>query len=141
LFDRDRTLWAGYLLQTPSGNTFFAGDTAAGPHFKQIKARFGPSRVALLPIGPIAPDFVMRPVHTNPLDAVQGLLESGSEVGIPIHYGCFDLGLDERMTPIKLLNQALIDQGVAPERFRVLTPGSSRSFTGKPDRKPVNSDH
>ncbi len=128
LFDRDQTLWAGYVLKTPSGNTFFAGDTAAGPHFKQVKERLGPARVALIPIGPIAPGFVMRPVHTTPSDAVHALLESGSAMAIPIHYGCFDLGLDERQTPLRRLAKALQDLAVDAKRFAPLPPGHSRRF-------------
>ena len=46
LFDRDGTLWLGYLLRGPAGTTFFAGDTGAGPHFAEIRRRYGSPRLA-----------------------------------------------------------------------------------------------
>ena len=39
-FDRNRTLWGGYVLSGPAGNLFFAGDTGMGPHFDEIRRHF-----------------------------------------------------------------------------------------------------
>ena len=42
LFDRNKTLWGGFVIETPSGPIYYAGDTGAGPHFETIRRRFGP---------------------------------------------------------------------------------------------------
>ncbi|HLI84125.1 MAG TPA: MBL fold metallo-hydrolase [Bryobacteraceae bacterium] len=63
LFDRNRTLWCGYVIEAAHQTIYFAGDTGFGPHFAQIRERFGPPRLALLPIGASEPRWFMAPVH------------------------------------------------------------------------------
>jgi len=41
VFDRNRTLWCGYVMETGGRIVYFAGDTAFGDHFAQIRQRFG----------------------------------------------------------------------------------------------------
>ena len=55
LWDRNKTLWGGFVISGPSGNVFYSGDTGYGPHFQEIARRFSPIRVALLPIAPFRP--------------------------------------------------------------------------------------
>jgi L-ascorbate metabolism protein UlaG (beta-lactamase superfamily) len=44
MFDRDATLWCGYVLLHPKGNIYFAGDTGYGPIFTPIGEQYGPMR-------------------------------------------------------------------------------------------------
>src|ERR1700689_5508380 len=37
IFDRNRTLWCGYVIETAGRIVYFAGDTALGGHFAQIR--------------------------------------------------------------------------------------------------------
>ena len=62
-FDRNKTLWGGFVLETPAGAVYFAGDTGAGPHIATIGERFGPMTLSLLPIGAYLPRWFMAPVH------------------------------------------------------------------------------
>ena len=41
LFDRNRTLWCGYVCEAADRVVYFAGDTAFGNHFAHIRERFG----------------------------------------------------------------------------------------------------
>ncbi len=63
LFDRNRTVWCGYVIESREGLIYFAGDTAIGNHFGMIHKKFGPPRLALLPIGAYEPRWMMAPVH------------------------------------------------------------------------------
>jgi len=36
IYDRNKTLWCGYVIECPDRFVYFAGDTALGSHFAQI---------------------------------------------------------------------------------------------------------
>jgi L-ascorbate metabolism protein UlaG (beta-lactamase superfamily) len=82
LFDRDRTLWCGFVVEGPSGRVYYAGDTGWGPHFAEVRARFGPVRLALLPIGAYRPRWFMKPVHVDPFEAVAAALARLRDEGV-----------------------------------------------------------
>lgn len=117
LFDRDRTLWCGYALHTPSGTLFFAGDSGYAGHFGRIRERLGAPRLALLPIGAYEPRWLMCPVHMNPEEALHAhaALAAGTSMGI--HYGTFQLtdeGMDE---PPSTLARARAEAGLHESVF------------------------
>jgi L-ascorbate metabolism protein UlaG (beta-lactamase superfamily) len=119
--DRDANLWCGFVLETPGATVYFAGDTGWGEHFAEIRKRFGPPRVALLPIGAFRPEWFMCAVHISPADAVRAAAALGAKLSIPMHYGTFDLGDDGQDEPVRALDEALAH---APQvRFAVLPPG------------------
>jgi L-ascorbate metabolism protein UlaG (beta-lactamase superfamily) len=106
-FDRNRTLWCGWVLESPSGNIYFAGDTGFGEFFHAIRERFAPLRLALLPIGAYEPEWFMGPVHMTPEQAVETfrILQAATAVGI--HYGTFALADDGYADPPQRLREAL----------------------------------
>ena len=122
IFDRDKTLWCGYVISTENGIIYFAGDTAFGDHFFRIHERFGSPRLALLPIGAYEPRWFMSPVHMAPEDAVRahGILDSGTSIAI--HHGTFQLG-DEGVDTAKRLQASC-----APDSFLILENGQSVSI-------------
>jgi L-ascorbate metabolism protein UlaG (beta-lactamase superfamily) len=119
-FDRDATLWCGYVVEGPSGRIYFAGDTGFGPHFEEIGKRFDPLRLALLPIAAYRPRWFMHPVHMAPDEAVaaHGLLRAKQSMAI--HFGTFCLGDDGQEEPAAELRRALAGKGgfVVPEEGR-----------------------
>ncbi|MBM4378521.1 MAG: MBL fold metallo-hydrolase, partial [Deltaproteobacteria bacterium] len=74
LLDGAGTLWLGYVLESAAGAAFFAGDTAYTAHFEAVRHRFGPPRLAVLPIGAFRPEPVMSAVHMSPEQALQAHL-------------------------------------------------------------------
>jgi L-ascorbate metabolism protein UlaG (beta-lactamase superfamily) len=127
LRDRNRTLWAGYIIESPAGTIFFAGDTAYGPHFAEIAARFPKIRLALIPIGAYRPQWFMGPVHISPSDAVRAHKEVGAATSIGIHFGTFRLADDGEDEPVAELQRAL-DQEKERLRFWTLDPGEARDI-------------
>lgn len=101
ILDRNKTLWCGYVIECGGRIIYFAGDTAFGAHFAQIRDRFGPPRVSLLPIGAYEPRWVMSPVHMSPEQAVQAHEILGARTSIAIHHGTFQLADDGIDTPRK----------------------------------------
>lgn len=105
--DRDATLWCGFVIAGPSGRVYFAGDTAAGPHLKQVGERLGPLRLAILPIGAFRPEWFMRPVHLSPEDALSAMDELGARAGLAMHFGTFRMADDGQDEPVERLKAAL----------------------------------
>lgn len=122
LTDRDANLWCGFVIETTRGPIYFAGDTGWGPHFEMIRERFGPMRLALLPIGAFRPEWFMCSVHISPREAVRAAVALEAQVSIPMHYYTFDLGDDGQDEPVQVLRSCL---GAGGPKFEVLLPGES----------------
>lgn len=120
LFDRNRTLWCGYAIESREGFVYYAADTAFGSHFAAIRERFGAPRLALLPIGAYAPRWIMQPVHMNPEEAARAHAILGAGTSIAIHHGTFQLGDEAIDTPAR----GIAELGLG-ERFLVLPNGQS----------------
>lgn len=112
MFDRNKTLWAGYVIKSSLGNIYFAGDTGYGNFFRQISHKYAPIRLAMLPIGAYLPRWFMSPIHTSPEEAVQIHQELQAEKSVAIHYGTFPLGDDG-------MDQPLIDLIKAKNKYHV----------------------
>jgi L-ascorbate metabolism protein UlaG (beta-lactamase superfamily) len=128
LCDRNATLWMGYVLRGPAGVVYFAGDTGMGPHFAQIRQRFGEPRLALLPIGAYLPRWFMHPIHLSPADAVEAHHLLGAKRSVAIHFGTFALADDAQTQPVDELRLALERAPFDPEDFWVLGFGEGRAL-------------
>jgi L-ascorbate metabolism protein UlaG (beta-lactamase superfamily) len=128
--DRRMALWGGFMLRTPAGLFYFAGDTGYGDGaiFRTMRADHGPVDVALLPIGAYAPRWFMADQHTDPDDAVRIMLDLEARHAVGIHWGGFQLTDEAREAPLALLRQALQERGIAEERFPAAAPGDIFDF-------------
>ncbi len=124
LDDRNKTLWCGYMIESPNGLVYFAGDTGFGEHFAWIRERFDPPRLALLPIGAYEPRWFMSPIHMAPDEAVRAHEIIGARASVAIHHGTFQLADEGIDTPPKDL--AAIGQ---PDSFVVLKNGEALDLT------------
>jgi L-ascorbate metabolism protein UlaG (beta-lactamase superfamily) len=124
LWDRDETLWGGFVVSGPSGNVYYAGDTGYGPHFKEIAARFGAIRVALLPIAPfrqpepnkdLTPNFTS--IHLGPEEAVLAHIDLGSRLSLACHFQTFQLGGEEFDAAQIVLRASVVKHGLKPDAF------------------------
>ena len=131
-FDRDRTLWCGWIFGSQGGQIYFAGDTGFGPHFAQIASRFPPPRLALLPSGAFEPEWFMGPVHMSPEQAIEAQRILSARTAIATHFGTFALADDGLTAPTDRLQAALSTQHPKPD-FLVLTEGEARPL---PPRSP-----
>jgi L-ascorbate metabolism protein UlaG (beta-lactamase superfamily) len=123
--DRNKALWAAFVLDAPAGRILHVGDSGYGDgwHFRNARERHGPFSLAILPIGAYEPRWFMRDQHMNPAEAVEAWRASGAEHALGHHYGTFRLSNEAVDAPPRALAQALADNGVAESRFRLLRPG------------------
>jgi len=89
LFCSNQTLWASFLLETPTTRIFYSGDSGFGPHFAEIGKRFGHVDLAIMESGQY--DQHWAQVHMSPEDAVQAALDMRATMLLPAHSGRFAL--------------------------------------------------
>lgn len=125
LGDRRMALWGGFMVATPAGLVYFAGDTGYGDGaiFRQMRVDHGAPDVALLPIGAYAPRWFMAAQHTDPEEAVRIMLDLDAKRAIGIHWGGFRLTDEAREEPAMLLRAALRERGIKADRFPAALPG------------------
>lgn len=107
LRDQNRALWGGFCLKLNKQYCFFAGDTGYSDHFKQIHARFGAPRIALLPIGAYEPQHILHYLHMNPQDALKAHGDLHAQRSLAIHYRTFQLTDEQRDEPEAYLEHAI----------------------------------
>ena len=106
LFDHNKSLWGGWVIQGAQDTIFFAGDTAYNEYyFKMIGQCFPDIEIAIMPIGPCDPDELMRRSHMSAQESGQAFLDCGAKYFIPMHWGTFYFGVDSFQTPIDRFNQ------------------------------------
>ena len=74
---------------------------------RRFYERYGPARIALLPIGAYEPRQLMRYVHMNPQDAFHAHLDLHAHRSLAIHYRTFQLTDEDRDAPEHELMQAM----------------------------------
>ncbi|MGH9347334.1 MAG: MBL fold metallo-hydrolase [Vicinamibacterales bacterium] len=125
LFDRNRTLWAGFALTLGKRRLYFAGDSGYHTHFTAIGRRLGPFDLSLVPIGAYEPRWFMGAAHMNPDEAVRAHRDLQSRLSVAMHFGCFHLADEGIEEPVRELGRALERHAVPASAFRVLEPGES----------------
>lgn len=126
-FDRNTTLWGGWVLRTPGFSFYFAGDTGWSPaDFEAIGARLGPFDLAAIPVGAYEPRWFMGEQHVDPTEAVLIHRAVRARRSVGIHWGAFELTDEPLDAPIGALPAALDAAGVPREQFEVWKHGETR---------------
>jgi L-ascorbate metabolism protein UlaG (beta-lactamase superfamily) len=125
LFDRNKALWASFVLETPVGKLYIVCDSGYGDgkHFRRVAQAHGSLRLAILPIGAYEPRWFMQNQHMNPSDAVKALADCGAAQALAHHHGTFQLTDEAIDAPVVALAVALDDAKVPREKFVALKPG------------------
>jgi len=127
LFDRDATLWCGYLIQKENFKCYFVGDTGYGDNFKEIGQTYGTMDVSLIPIGAYKPEWFMGPIHVTPVEAIQIHKDVASKKSIAMHFGTFPLASDDQAEPVEWLEKARVEKGLSVDEF--IVPEEGESYT------------
>jgi L-ascorbate metabolism protein UlaG (beta-lactamase superfamily) len=101
IFDRNETLWASWVIQTPFHKVFFSGDSGYFGGFKQIGEKYGPFDMTFIECGAYGKGWPK--VHMFPEQTVQAHLDLKGNVLHPIHWGTFNLALHPWYEPMERL--------------------------------------
>lgn len=125
LAQRDRRLWAGWVVSGPTRRFYHAGDTGYSPDFESIGERLGPIDIAAVPIGAYRPSELMHFVHTTPEEALRIGLDARARHIVAMHFGTFDLADEPLDEPPQRFRAEAERLGLAPERARVMKVGET----------------
>ncbi len=123
LWDRNRSLWCGWVIHHPALRFYFSGDSGYSERLVDIGARLGPFDVAALPIGAYAPRWFMQEQHMDPQQSVTLYQQLNAPQVIPIHWGVFELADESLDEPPQQLKLALSSAGIDQHRFRPIKIG------------------
>jgi L-ascorbate metabolism protein UlaG (beta-lactamase superfamily) len=130
LRDRRMALWCGFMVRAGGKLVYFAGDTGygTGDIFRTMREHFGPTDLALLPIGAYDPRWFMAAQHTDPDDAIQIMRDLDARAAVGIHWGTFKLTDEARDDPALRLAAGLAAKGIEPSRFVALEPADIAEY-------------
>lgn len=111
----NKTLWAGFLIETQHRKVFYSGDGGYGPHFAEIGKRFGGVDLAILENGQY--DTHWGHMHMMPEEAAQAAVDLQAKTALPVHAGRFSLASHAWDDPYKRIAKA--SEG---RQFRLVTP-------------------
>lgn len=103
LFDKNRSLWGSWMIESENYTIYFGGDTAYDSHFLAIGNAFSRIDIGLLPIGPCEPRSWMKYTHISSEEAGQAFLDINAHHFIPMHWGTFSFGIDYFNEPVDRL--------------------------------------
>lgn len=100
------TLWASYVLQTPSKKIYLGGDSGYDTHFKEIGEKLGPFDLAILENGQY--DLSWKYIHMMPEEVVQAAEDLKAAVLFPVHSSKFVLANHSWHEPLdRIASEAL----------------------------------
>src|SRR5471032_1782638 len=91
MHDRNKTLWASFVIEDRDVRIFFSGDSGYFDGFKEIGRKYGPFDLTMVETGAYDPQW--PDVHMQPEESLQAHIDLRGKVLLPIHNGTFDLAL------------------------------------------------
>lgn len=124
LFDMNKRLWGGFVIQSESATIYFGGDSGYGRHYKEVGELFPETDYFLIGIGAYEPRWFMEANHNSPGDAIKAFQDSGAKMMIPMHFGRFDLSDEPPSEPLRALMEEAGNLGLT-DKIKVLTINES----------------
>jgi L-ascorbate metabolism protein UlaG (beta-lactamase superfamily) len=125
LFDVNRALWGGFVIESSRSRIYHSGDTAYFDGFHEIGRRFPGIDAALLPIGAYDPAWFMEKQHMSPEQAVQAFLDLGARDFLAMHWGTFKLTDEPLDEPPQRLRAEWQRRDLADSRLHILAVGET----------------
>ncbi|KAK1441774.1 ribonuclease Z/Hydroxyacylglutathione hydrolase like protein [Babesia gibsoni] len=129
-YNRDLLLWGSFFVRSDNRTVYYAGRTAYGSHFKEIREYLDGKGykvdVAILPMGPI---YNHSPELT-PEEAVKVHLELGAKKSLVIAHDTFSAGLEAYGELEKRLRQHVLQTNPSiMDQFIILREGETADIS------------
>ncbi|MEH7111356.1 MBL fold metallo-hydrolase [Neobacillus niacini] len=111
MFNRDTTLWTGWVILGKKYRLYTSGDGGYGPHFNEIGEKYGPFDLTLIEGGQY--DKRWAPIHMKPEESVQAHLDVKGKNMMLIHWGAFTLAYHSWTDPVERAVMAAKEQDVS----------------------------
>jgi len=99
----NQTLWASFVLQTPSNRIFIGGDGGYDEHFAEIGEKFGGFDLAILENGQYNTSWKF--IHTMPNEVLQAAKDLKAKRLFPVHNSKFALANHSWDAPLKAITE------------------------------------
>ncbi|HTR18693.1 MAG TPA: MBL fold metallo-hydrolase [Candidatus Paceibacterota bacterium] len=127
LFRTNEAGWGGFVIESPAGIIYFAGDTGYhDEYFKEIGKRIPNIDLALIPIGAYFPRAIFGRFHVDPREAILVHTEVKAKTSIGMHWGVFELTQEPLSEPPRRLAEERSVLGISPQEFSVMKIGETR---------------
>jgi len=112
---RNKTLWAGFVLESAQRRILFGSDSGYGPHFAEMARRFGGFDLVALDMGQY--DARWPYIHMTPEQAAQAAEDLQTKALLPAHVGRFNIAQHAWNEPFERIARASDGKS-----YRLLTP-------------------
>jgi len=113
--DRDKTLWASWVVKGKYNNIYFSGDSGYGPHFKKIGEKYGPFDFTMIECGQYNEKWAQ--IHMMPEESYRANIDLRGKTMMPIHWGAFPLAVHTWRDPVERLLKAATDSSVVAHPY------------------------
>jgi L-ascorbate metabolism protein UlaG (beta-lactamase superfamily) len=124
--DRNKTLWASWVIKGADKNLFVSGDTGYGSHLKEIGEKYGPFDMAFVEIDGWNKGWPLT--HLFPDEVIALCKDIDTRLLFPIHWGTFDLALHPWNESVQMVADMAAKNGiemVTPLMGEEVIPGVS----------------
>ena len=109
--DRNKTLWASWVILGAQHKIFFSGDGGYFNGFKEIGEKYGPFDFTMIECGQYNKNWAA--IHMMPEESVQANIDVRGKLMMPIHWGAFNLSLHSWKEPVERMLQKARQENVA----------------------------
>ncbi|MDR0968141.1 MAG: MBL fold metallo-hydrolase [Holosporaceae bacterium] len=114
-FSRNKTLWASFLIETPTFKIYVGGDGGYGAHFAKIGEKFGPIDLVALDCGQHNKNWPL--IHMSIKEATKAAKDLRATALLPVHICKLCLANHPWNEPLEELSELSKDAS-----FELLTP-------------------
>ena len=118
LWDRNQTLWGGWVIEHQGRRILFGGDFGYSQDLRDLGEQFGGFD--------LEPRWFMKTMHVNTDEAVQAHLDLRARYSVGMHWGTFRLTDEPLDEPPAKLAESLARAGVSPTEFFLMKHGETR---------------